>query len=100
MRRADWYVVGMPLDSDRKVRCGEHLGDGLHGIDRGRLQPGLARREQDAVVDFDGHSAAGFQQLDLALGDQRLQGILDVVGDILHFLPLLALPVIRPLLVR
>jgi hypothetical protein len=51
--------------------------------------PACPGGKEDAVVDFDGHSAAGFQQLDLALGDQRLQGILDVVGDILHFLPLL-----------
>ena len=79
----------MPFNGDREIRRRQHLGNRQHGADRCRLQLGLARREENAVVDLDGHTAAGLKQANLALRDQRLQGIHDLAGNVFHLAALL-----------
>ena len=62
----------MPFDGDREIGRGENLCNSPHGP-RGRwLQECLPRRKEDAVVDFDGYAAAGFDHAHLTLFDQGI----------------------------
>ncbi|MPN39349.1 hypothetical protein SDC9_186877 [bioreactor metagenome] len=78
----------MAFDGDRKIRIRQHCRHSLQGADRRRLQVGLTKSEEDAVVDFYGDAAAGLEQPYLALRHQWLQGTHDFPRDIAHRLPL------------
>ena len=78
----------MAFDGDGKIGICQHLGYGPQGLIRLSLQTRLPRREQHAIVDFDGHPPTGFKQAHLALRHQGLQRAHDVTRDIAHFFPL------------